>query len=127
MSLPAFIFNQLQTELHAIELQLLGKISKTYDIPLEELKEEFLTPLTVIPEAKDKIFISKKYKGRKIPTKEDRCQAIIWNRGKGGQCTRSKCEGEDCCKQHLCNLKFGKVDNQLMEKQFNKPIRAIYK
>ena len=127
MSLPAFIFNQLQTELHAIELQLLEKVSKTYDIPLEELKEECLTPLTVIPEAKDKIFISKKYKGRKIPINEDRCQALICNRGKGGQCTRPRCEGEDCCKQHMCHLKFGKVDNQIMEKQFNKPIRAIYK
>lgn len=127
MSLPAFIFNQLQTELHAIELQLLEKVSKTYDIPIEELTDQFLTPLKVVPEATDKIFISKKYKGRKIPMQEDRCQALIWNRGKGGQCTRPKCDGEEYCKQHMCHLKFGKVDEKPMETHFNKPIRAIYK
>lgn len=127
MSLPAFIFNQLQDELYSIQMQLLEKVSNTYDIPMDELVVQFLSPLKIIPESSEKIFISKKYKGRKLPIPQDRCQAIIWNRGKGGQCTRSKCEGKEFCKQHTEYLKFGKITDIPLEKQFNQPIRAIYK
>ena len=127
MSLPAFIFNQLQNELEKIQLELLEKISSTYDIPIEELTEQFLSPLKVIPESNEKVFISKKYKGRKIPCPHDRCQAVTWNRGKGGQCSRSKCEGEEFCKHHAEHLPFGKINDVPLEKQFNQPIRAIYK
>lgn len=127
MSLPAFIFNQLQDELQTIQMQLLEKISSTYDIPIEELTDQFLSPLKVIPESNEKVFISKKYKGRKIPCSHDRCQAVTWNRGKGGQCSRSKWNGEDFCKHHTEHLPFGKINDISLEKQFNKPIRAIYK
>ena len=127
MSLPAFIFNELQEELQKVQMQLLEKVSITYDIPMEELTEQFLTDLKIIPESKEKVFISKKYKGRKIPCPHDRCQAVTWNRGKGGQCTRSKCDGEDFCKQHIDHLPYGKINKDPLEKQFNQPIRAIYK
>lgn len=127
MQTPAFIFNSLQKELQAIQLNLLEKVSKTYDIPLEELKEQFLSDLKIIPETKEKIYICKKYKSRKIPMDEERCQALIWNKGKGGQCSRPKYEDCEFCKQHKEHFRFGKVSEPKHVDKFDIQERVIYK
>jgi hypothetical protein len=127
MKTPAFVFNTLQQELQDIQVKLLENISKTYDIPLEELKEQFLSDLKIVPEAKDKIYICKKYKSRRLPMEEDRCQALIWNKGKGGQCSRPKYEYFDFCKQHKDHLCFGCVEKPKQEDKFAIQDRAIYK
>lgn len=110
ISTPAFIFNTLQQELQKIHLTWLEQIAQKYNLPLEELKQEFIKDLKIIPETTEKIYICKKYKARKIPMEEDRCKALIWNKGKGGQCTRPCCDGEEYCKIHVMHLKYGSVD-----------------
>jgi len=127
LNTPAFVFNTLQKELQDIQVKLLEKVSKTYDIPLDELTETFLSDLTIIPEKKDKIYICKKYKGRRLPMDKDRCEALIWNKGKGGQCTRPKYNVECFCKQHVSHLCFGSVKDPKHVDKFCIQDRAIYK
>jgi hypothetical protein len=129
LSTPAFVFNTLQKELQDIQIKWLEKIADKYALSLEALKKEFIEDLELIPETKEKVYIYKKYKARRIPMDEDRCKALIWNKGKGGQCSRPCCPGESFCKIHVVHLKYGSVDNpNLVEKNNREAIlpRKVY-
>jgi hypothetical protein len=127
MDVPSFLFELLEKELTNIQEKLLEKVAKKYDLSETELKEEFLTPLKVIPNTNTKVVICKKQKGRKIPLDECRCMARIWNRGKGGQCTRKrKGENEYCC-QHIEKRKHGDIREMPSKKVFCHKTKILYK
>lgn len=104
MDTRAFIFDILNKELYAIHEEMLQKISSKYNIDIDELKNDFLKPLSVIPEHVEKVVICKKQQKRVIPDKEHRCNARVW---KGGQCTRACKEGSIFCSQHISIQKHG--------------------
>ncbi len=127
MNTPAFVFDILNNELQKIQITMLEGISKKYNIDIDELKKEFIKPLRVIPEKTEKVVILRKQKGRKMPSDEERCVARIWNRGKGGQCSRpSKNEQPFCC-QHRQHRKHGTIDEPPSDKIFNNKKSVVYK
>lgn len=92
-----------------MQSKLLQKVANKYQLSHQTLLEEFLPDPTLhlIPASCENIVVKKK-QTRKQPTPEDeRCCARIWNRGKGGQCTKRQVDGSDYCKAHLSNRKHG--------------------
>ncbi|MGA1048219.1 MAG: hypothetical protein ACO3UU_09425 [Minisyncoccia bacterium] len=117
MDTPAFIFDILNNEIYTIHKDMLHKISKKYNIDINELTSEFLKPLTVTPEEIEKVVIYKKHQRRSIPDTLNRCKACIWNKGKGGQCTRSCIQSQSFCAQHIDKQKNGTVFNKITCKE----------
>lgn len=127
MDVPAFLFDLLNQQLQEIQEQLLERVAKKYELDVRKVKEEFLTPLVLVPEKKEKVIICKKQKGRKLPCDEQRCMARIWNRGKGGQCTRFQKEGAVFCCQHLEKRKHGTITEAPPKEVFQHNTKILYK
>lgn len=127
MDVPAFIFDVLNQELQRVQEELLEKVAQKYHLPYPELVESFLTPLEILPEKSEKVFLCKKQKGRALPPEERRCMARIWNRGKGGQCTRARKEGDAFCCQHLEKRKHGVIGETPPREVFCHTTKVLYK
>lgn len=125
MEVPSFIFECLEKELFQIQYNLLQKVATKHNLNLEELQKDFLQPVEV--SAEEQAYICKRQRRKQLPDPEKRCIARVWNRGKGGQCTRIKCDGEDLCKQHLGGCKHGVIGDMPPKQVFGKSIRALYK
>jgi hypothetical protein len=83
-------------------------VASKYNLSHADLVDEFLTPhLQIIPTATEKITVKKKKNPPPPAPEEERCWARIWNRGKGGQCTKRRVEDHDFCKAHLKQRKHG--------------------
>lgn len=127
MDVPAFIFDLLNQELQRVQEELLERVAEKYRLSSKELVQEFLTPLEIVPEKKEKVIVCKKQKGRALPPDETRCNARIWNRGKGGQCTRFRKEGNAFCCQHLEKRKHGTIGEQAPREVFCHTTKILYK
>lgn len=140
MEVPYFIFEIFEKELRNIQINLLKKVAtkKGYsDSELEELCNEFLpeqSNLKLVPNTKTRIHIQKKNAESVVPKNEERCMARIWNRGKGGQCTRARFCNEEAnnelseyCSQHIKNRKHGRIDEKPSEEIFPKDSKSLYK
>lgn len=106
MEVASFLASFLEHEFHTIHEVWIEKIAKKYDLDAEELKKEFLSPLTIQSNEGTQIIITKK-KGREPPKANERCTARIWNKGLGGQCTR-KLIKDGLCYQHCKELEKNK-------------------
>lgn len=133
MDVPYFIFEIFEKELRNIQINLLKKVAtkKGYsNSELEELCNEFLPEqcnLKLVPNTKTRIHIQKKNTELSLPKNEERCMARIWNRGKGGQCTRCRNALSEYCLQHIKNRKHGRIDEKPSEDIFPKDSKSIYK
>jgi hypothetical protein len=129
MDAPQFIFDLFESELRNIQKDLLKNVATKFNLNHEELVKEFLPEkLKLIPNTKISVSVHKKVAPRELPANEKRCMARVWNRGKGGQCTRfrmsSSCE---YCNQHEKNLKHGRIDETIKDKIFPKSANSLYK
>lgn len=124
MDTPSFIFDLLNKELEIIKEKMCREISEKYNLDFHDVCKPYLT---IIKESDEKIFICKKIKGRKVPDDENRCMARVWNRGKGGQCCRSRKDGTTFCAQHSEIRKHGVIEDAPNRKIFPKKTRIIYK
>ena len=124
MDTPAFIFELLNKELQTIQENMCREIALKYNLNFEELSKPYLS---IIKETDEKIVICKKIKNHKLPCDDDRCIARIWNRGKGGQCCRSRKEESSFCGQHIENRKHGIIMETPNRSIFPRKSRAIYK
>ena len=100
-----------------------------YKLDYENLVEEFIpTKIKLVPNTKTSIEIKKKNAPIKLPSLEERCMARVWNRGKGGQCIRTRFN-DNCeyCSQHEKNRKHGRIDEPPNGNIFPKESKAIYK
>jgi len=127
MEVPAFLFQLLEKELQDIHQKLLTDVSKKYQLPLEEVLKEFIRPVVMVSEQKEKVVIVKKQKGRHLPDSEHRCMARVWGRGKGGQCTRKKVGDGLFCTQHIEKRKHGLITEAPPKEVFQSKTRALYK
>lgn len=125
MEVPAFIFECLQEEIKKVQVEVLKKVADKYGINLEDMVEEFVSGVSLNRE--EKVYICRKQRARTLPDEDKRCLARVWNRGKGGQCTRMKCDGEDFCVQHVAYQKHGVISAPPPKDVFGKSIRALYK
>ena len=124
MDTPAFIFELLNKELQSIQEKMCREIAEKYNLDFAEVSRPYLT---IIKETEEKVFICKKTKGRKVPGEEARCNARVWNRGKGGQCCRSQKDGTLFCAQHSEVRKHGVITDTPKREIFPKKTRIIYK
>ena len=127
MEVPAFLFDLLNHQLREVQSELLEKVAKKYQLDVAGVKAEFLGDIVLVPEKKEKVIICKKQKGRKLPCDDQRCMARIWNRGKGGQCTRFRKEGAEFCCQHLEKRKHGKISEEPPKEVFQHTTKILYK
>jgi len=131
MDVPCFIFEIFEKELRNIQIDLLKKVATKKGYDVEKFVNEFLpeqTNLRLIPNSKTKIQIQKKNVANKsLPEKDKQCMARVWNRGKGGQCTRLKFENNEYCSQHIKNRKHGRIDESPSEEIFPKEFKSLYK
>jgi hypothetical protein len=114
--IPSFIFTVLNKELFEIQRGLLERIANDKGLDATELVATYLSdPLVVTPNTKTKIEVVKKKDPRPPPEADNRCMARVWNRGRGGQCTRTR-SGTDCdlCANHakMQVLKHGRIDDR---------------
>jgi hypothetical protein len=88
MSLPEFLHDIIQDEIVHIQKELLRKVAKKYHMNEEQLFKDILEPLNVVSNNDVKVDIIRRKVPRVSIPDSERCVARIWNRGKGGQCTR---------------------------------------
>lgn len=131
MKTPQFIFDLLDGELRRVHVELLEKVAAKYGLDHAKLVEEFVpVPTTkMVPSNDVEITIHKKWKPKPLPMDEDRCQARIWNRGRGGQCTRPrKTEKSECyCIYHEKHRRYGDIREAPDLTQFPKKHTILYK
>lgn len=113
---PSFIFTLLNKELFEIQRALLEKVANDKGLDTDELVATYLSdPLSITPNTKTKVEVVKRKDPRPPPDPEHRCMARVWNRGKGGQCSRSR-SGPDCelCTNHakMVSLKHGRISDR---------------
>jgi len=114
MSLPEFLHDIIKDEILQIQKELLRKVAKQYNLSEEKLFSEMLqdnASLHVVSNTDIKVEIIRKQMPRKSVPDSERCIARIWNRGKGGQCTRriSNSDHKMCthhCKEYDANGKL---------------------
>jgi hypothetical protein len=124
MDTPSFIFELLNNELQKIQEQMCKEIAEKYNLDFDELSRPYLS---ITKQSDEKIFICKKIKTKKLPVDEERCIARVWNRGKGGQCTRCRFKDIEFCKQHSEKQKHGVITEPPKRYLFPKKSRIIYK
>lgn len=130
MDAPSFIFDMFEQELKRMQTELLSKVATKYNLNEAELLETFVngTKLTIVPNNSVTVVVHKKVNNlnkQAVPA-DSRCSARIWNRGKGGQCTRHVCEQGRYCAQHSENRKHGDITDSVDSKLFPKNPTALY-
>jgi len=132
-SAPQFVFDLLNQELLRIQRELLEKVATKYELDCSELLREFLpgihdhehTNMTLQDEVR--ITVKKTLKPRPVAGADSRCLARVWNRGRGGQCTRSRRDGCDFCTSHTSSQKHGRIDDKVPRDLFPFRATALYK
>jgi len=127
MEVPQFIFELFEKELRSIQIQLLTKVATKKRLDVEELIKEFLPEhLKLVSNTKTRIQVKKTHEPSLPPKAEVRCMARVWNRGKGGQCTRERIQS-DYCSQHEKNRKHGRIDAPPSAEIFSHKSTSLYK
>jgi hypothetical protein len=129
MDAPNFIFELFQNELIYMQKHLIHKIATKYNLDEAALVNEFIPAhsLKLVPNTKVSVVVKKKLEAKQIPDIKNRCVARVWNRGKGGQCTRLKHEDCEYCAQHKSNTKHGRIDEKADKAIFPQSSHAVYK
>lgn len=125
---PQFILELLDKELRRVQTDLLKKVATKYNLDHEELVTSFLSsPLKLTPTKDVSITVIKKINPSAPPKADHRCMARIWNRGRGGQCTRARREDSDYCTHHVSHLKHGRIDDKVPRELYPAHSSALYK
>lgn len=113
-NVPSFIFTVLNKELFEIQSELLRKVAADYSLDATEIVQKYLRdPLSITPNAKTKVEIVKRVDPKPPPEAEKRCMARVWNRGRGGQCSRARSADSDLCSHHQNGtLRHGRIDSK---------------
>lgn len=127
---PKYIFDLLNKQLIEYQRNILISIANQYNIDQEQLFIKYLPSTNIINiQSNDKIAIeiTKKIAKKNIPDDNNRCMARVWNRGKGGQCTRIKKDNCEYCLQHSQHLKHGRIDSDVPKHIFQTNSKILYK
>jgi hypothetical protein len=128
MDTPQYILALLDEELRRVQRNLLERVACHYELPVEEMAALFLCePLQLIPNHAVNIVVKKEVHPRPVPKCETRCMARVWNRGKGGQCTRKRKGETEFCAQHQTDRKHGTMHDQPPHAIFPKTCHVLYK
>lgn len=107
MEVPSFLVTILEQELYDIQASLIHKIAKDHDMNAEEMISKYLKKvLCVVPNTEKRVDIIRRNSPRPVTADENRCIARVWNRGRGGQCSRQRQEEYGSyCTQHGREMK----------------------
>lgn len=127
---PDFLMGLLEDELRSLQEKLLKRVAKEYEIDEHDLITRMLPmrPLKVTP---DHIQVVRKAPRKDVLDPDERCKARIWNRGRGGQCTRAAKTEEGLCTHHHKEmekegtLRHGWIHEKPSKELFGKP-KALY-
>jgi hypothetical protein len=118
MTTPEFILDLFTDEIQRIQIDLLQKVADKYNLDHLTLISEFIpNKINIISNNQVRITIKKVQETKKIED-NNKCMARVWNRGKGGQCSKKKLENCDYCTIHTKNRKHGRIDEQLDRNKF---------
>lgn len=112
---PEFIFALLEDEIRKIQVQLLKRVANEYLLEEDELIASLL-PAKPVHVTTERVKIFRRAAPKSVAEEDTRCQARIWNRGRGGQCTRKHGKDDKLCTQHSSilekrgNLKYGWIN-----------------
>lgn len=121
MDAPKYLWDLLDRELRYSHTELLKKVATKYNLPLEEMISEFIPKQTpLVPAKQVPIVIHKKMPPKQEPQEQDRCFARVWNRGKGGRCTRARTNDCDYCAQHVKHRKHGDMREEAPREMYPK-------
>jgi hypothetical protein len=112
MDAPQYVWELLERELHRCQAELLRRVAERHGLVFEELLSEFLTPSPaahLVPNRDVPIVIHKQLRPKPVAPEQGRCFARVWNRGKGGQCSRARQPSCEYCVQHAAHRKHGDV------------------
>lgn len=127
MNTPQYILDLLEVELQHCMRSVLEKVATKYNLDIQSLCEEFLQPVHIVKDTDEEIRIRRTQRTKPIPPADERCLARIWNRGRGGQCTRWR-KGEYCyCIYHEKHRKYGDMTHPPDLTQFPKKHTSLYK
>jgi hypothetical protein len=122
-SVPSYIFDILDKELYDMQCTLIRRISAEYGLKSEEVIAKFLEdPLKILPVTDTKIEITKRTNAAPPAADEERCNARVWNRGRGGQCSRRRAKECEFCGHHM---KMYEKDGKLHHGRMNDPPPAM--
>ncbi len=93
----------MQAELYSL---IASKLTEDVCHLSEHFQVDRHQALNILDSNKDLNMLSRGKKTAQLDTTQ-RCQARVWNQGKGGQCSRGKTEGSDFCQTHA-GLKYPK-------------------
>ena len=130
MEAPSYLFDLFEIELRRLQEDLLKNVATKYKLDSDKLIDEFIphsSQLEIIPDNKLAIKVQRINNTRSVSNNDQRCMARIWNRGKGGQCTRIRTKNCDLCTQHTNNLKHGRFDQEVNRDIFVKKSTVLYK
>ena len=119
-AVPEFVFTLLNKELYDIQCRLLERVAADHGMDHTDLVERYLRdPLEIVPNTKTKVEVVRRQDPRPPPEPCQRCMARIWNRGKGGQCTRRRAGEGDYCANHAKGpLRHGRIDERAPKEVF---------
>lgn len=143
MDVPHYILDLLTEELREMQIKLLKKVATRHGLDHAGLVAEFAPPpdtaVAIVPNTEIAITVQKTQPRRTPKSGDNRCMARVWNRGKGGQCTRARCNGTgvagaddsgagaDYCSQHIEKRKHGRIDESVPKDTFPKKPVSLYK
>ena len=105
-NLPLYIFGLFENEINKIKINLLKKIAKDYNLNEEELIGKYSCSIELITSQTENLKIVKVNNYNNNITDNMKCEARVWNNGKGARCKR--CKNKD----NLCTLHFNKLQKE---------------
>lgn len=127
MDAPQYLWDLLDRELRKSHIALLQKVATKYNLDFDKLEAELLPPVAKLVSNKETpIEIRRKARPKGEAPEDDRCCARIYNRGKGGRCSRTKQEGCDYCKQHVKDRKHGDIRQEVPRDIFPKQKQLLF-
>lgn len=136
MSLPSFLYDLMNEELFDMQRRLLCKVAEEYKLDKDELIHRILgdAKLRITPNTEVKVDIVRRQIKQTKVQQEEQCIARVWNRGRGGQCSRRANGDSSLCTHHMKekqqhgSLRHGLITEEVPNKIFgttNK--KALYK
>lgn len=119
---PDFILNLFQNEIRKINLQMLEKFCKVFNVDIEDAKIKLKDQLNIVFEPVKNEIVTIVKKQKEIDP-DKRCNARVLRKYEMGQCSRKKIEDCIFCKKHQKMNDAGKLKYSTIDSPVPKDIK----
>ena len=122
--LPLFVINLFLKQINDIKINLIKQIAKDFWLDEEELLKIYICDIEIVNKNLENIKIVKKNKYNQNIKEENRCEARVYNNGRGSRCRRRKNHDNLCTmhnnykKNNHGKLKYGLITEEKPKKYF---------